>query len=78
MPNNYWENRLTLIARTLRGSDLSVRNQFEMYTQGLIDGVEAHAIHKNGKFICGALQTPFQEVRNEILSVSQVVAKRFF
>lgn len=57
----------------MHGSDISISHQFDMYVQGLIDGVEAHAIHKNGQLLCGAMQQPFKDVRNEILAAARIV-----
>lgn len=70
---SYWERIIGMRYRSMHGSDLSISNQFDMYVQGLIDGVEAHAIHKNEQLLCGAMQTPFKDVRNEILAAARIV-----
>lgn len=73
MPLSYWERRIKLMYNSMHGSDISISHQFDMYVQGLIDGVEAHAIHKNGQLLCGAMQQPFKDVRNEILAAARIV-----
>jgi len=72
----YWESILEMRYKSLNGSDLSITNQFNMYVQGLIDGAEAFAIMKNGERFCGAIQTPFKDVRNEILTAATSVERR--
>ena len=74
---NYWEAMMDVRYRSLFGSNVQVNRQFDMYVQGLIDGIEAHAIHKDGQRLCGALQRPLQEVRNEILTASRAVLQRY-
>jgi hypothetical protein len=69
---SYWERIMKLKYRSMP-DEATPEGQFDMYVQGLIDGVEAHAIHKDGQLLCGAMQTPFQQVRNEILAAARIV-----
>lgn len=47
-------------------SDTFGTNKSKDYIEGMIDGVWAFAINKDGKMVCGIIQKPFKEVVGEI------------
>lgn len=61
----YWESIIGSRVRNLRFGNNAQEN-YNMYIQGLIDGIEAYAVWKNGEQVCGIREETLHKVKEEI------------